>query len=85
MLSSIREKCAQSASHSQAKYNIIDATLSEPCAQIAHLRRVRLFAALKREGETALDRPLALSEVERASIAGQEGTIPLRQQIANIH
>ena len=39
----------------------------------------------RRKGKTALNRALVLSEIERAAIAGQEGAIALRQQIANIH
>ena len=42
-------------------------------------------AGLKREGETALDGPLALSEIKCAAITRQEWAISLRQQIAHIY
>ncbi len=42
-------------------------------------------AGLKREGETALDRPLALREIKCAAIAREEWAISLRQQITHIY
>ena len=79
----------------QAKYSIIRIALQEnnaikhPALSIAWIRPENTYRQhalrLKREGKSALNRPLVLGEIERAAIAGEEGAIALRQQITNIH
>ena len=94
MLSNIQRERRAHVPHVQAKYSIISAVFF-----MASQRRLETAGAeeaaagapefhvvdsLKREGETTLNRALGLGEVERAAVAGEEGTIALRKQIANV-
>jgi hypothetical protein len=78
---SVRMEKAEKDRASQAKYSIFCAANTLAIQPLPGAPRSCL---LEREGKAAANRALALGEIERAAVGGQEGTIALSQKIPDI-